>query len=288
MNDRTRFFGEVHHQKPSPNGRASSSDAPLNQQTVFQPRPQPVPRAAAPQFAYDVLPVSAEDSQTKNPLVASASKLLALLSGLRYLPEHRDVAELFQHLLKEIRQFELTAKNMGVRHEIALAARYVMCSAFDEAVLSTPWGSASDWSLRSLLSTFHNEANGGEKFFLILDRMLQSAGQNLDMLELQYILLSLGFTGKYRLLPNGKEKIEDIRTNVFHVLAKHTGEHERELSPHWQSDVEEQRTLQAYLPWWVSTSVAAALLLCIYLGLKFWLNLSANQVLQQLDRYIGL
>ncbi len=50
-----------------------------------------------------------------------------------------------------------------------LLARYALCTALDEAVLSTPWGSGGDWGKQSLLITVHNEAWGGEKVFQLLD-----------------------------------------------------------------------------------------------------------------------
>jgi len=45
---------------------------------------------------------------------------------------------------------------------------YVLCSLLDETVLGTPWGSESVWAGQGLLIGFHNEAWGGEKFFLAL------------------------------------------------------------------------------------------------------------------------
>ena len=59
----------------------------------------------------------------------------------------------------------------GVANEIVLAARYVLCAALDEAVLSTPWGAQSEWAQHPLLVALHREAWGGEKFFEMLDRV---------------------------------------------------------------------------------------------------------------------
>ena len=73
--------------------------------------------------------------------------------------------------------------------ETVLAARYVLCTFLDEIVLGTPWGSESVWSTQSLLSSFHNETWGGEKFFLILDSMLQDPAGNINLIELMYVCL---------------------------------------------------------------------------------------------------
>ena len=86
----------------------------------------------------------------------------------------------------------------GVPNEIVLAARYALCAALDEAVLSTPWGAQSEWAQQPLLVALHREAWGGEKFFEMLDRISQDPARHIDLMELQYLCLAFGFAGKYQ------------------------------------------------------------------------------------------
>ena len=58
--------------------------------------------------------------------------------------------------------FEFRAVQDGVENSQVMAARYVLCTVVDEAVVTTPWGNESEWSKISLLSSFHNETFGGE------------------------------------------------------------------------------------------------------------------------------
>jgi type VI secretion system protein ImpK len=58
--------------------------------------------------------------------------------------------------------FETRARHAAILDSQITAARYVLCSVIDEAVVITAWGSQSDWSQMSLLSRFHNETFGGE------------------------------------------------------------------------------------------------------------------------------
>ena len=87
--------------------------------------------------------------------------------------------------LEEIRRFEESARAAGVSNEMTLAARYALCAALDEAVLSTPWGAHTEWSQQTLLVTLHREAWGGEKFFEMLSRISQDPGRHIDLMELQ-------------------------------------------------------------------------------------------------------
>ncbi|WP_455366693.1 type IVB secretion system protein IcmH/DotU [Kaarinaea lacus] len=217
-----------------------------------------------------------------NPLVNAASTLLALFVKLRSTFSHSDVSGLFQRLSGEIKAFESRAKNDGERPEVVLAARYVLCAGLDEAVLRTPWGSESAWTQRSLLNSFHNETGGGEKFFLILDRMKEMPAENLHILELMYLCLSLGFKGKYELLQNGRDHLENIRDELYQTIRSFRGEFERELSPTWQSRVASRNKLADYVPFWVIASSVAAVLLLVYLGFRVWMYNTSSYVEQQL------
>jgi type VI secretion system protein ImpK len=196
---------------------------------------------------------------------------------------HHDVGGLHQRLVREIKQFDTQAKEMGIRPEIVLAARYCICAALDEAVLNTPWGSESAWPQRTLLSVFHNETAGGEKFFQILQRMLEQPAENLDFIELMYIFLSLGFEGKYRVIHRGREMIEQLRDEVFATIRRLRGEYERSLSSHWQGLGRTRKSLTNYLPIWVVASLLGAVLLVSYSGFRVWLFNSSSPVVEKLE-----
>src|SRR4029079_3495140 len=69
-----------------------------------------------------------------NPLVQAASPLLLRMGKMRNTPGAIDLPSLRRAALDEIRRFEERARAAGVRNEIVLAARYVLCAGLDEAV----------------------------------------------------------------------------------------------------------------------------------------------------------
>jgi type VI secretion system protein ImpK len=226
-----------------------------------------VPPAAAPPPQQFAAPAAAILGSGLNPLVDSAAALLALVGQLRNTPTHPDVAGLREHVVQQIKVFEQNARTNGVTPEATLAARYTLCTLLDETVLSTPWGSESVWSSQSLLSTFHNETWGGEKFFMILDRMIQQPAVNIDMLELMFICLSLGFEGKYGVLEQGRAKLTEVQDNLFRSIRMQRGDFERDLSPHWLGVQDSRNVLVRYVPLWVVGALAGVLLLVTYAGL---------------------
>jgi type VI secretion system protein ImpK len=241
----------------------------------------------APQPAYAAYagPGSAQFSTQYglNPVANAAALLIAVFSKTRQTVSHPNVGGLYQQVVAGIRKFEEAAKEKNVAPESVLAARYILCAALDEAVLNTPWGAESGWAQRTLLSTFHSETHGGEKFFLLLDKMKERPAQNLDLLELMYILLSLGFEGKYHLTARGRDALDKIRDEVFQVIRTYRGEYERTLSPRWQGLGKTRNSLAHYVPMWVVASVLAGVLVLTYSGFRYWLYHSTAHVAQQLD-----
>jgi type VI secretion system protein ImpK len=222
-----------------------------------------------------------------NPLVNAASMLLAVFHNTRQSMTHPNVGGLHQQLVTAIRAFETSAKEKNIRPEIVLAARYVLCTALDEAVLNTPWGAESAWTQRSLLSLFHNETNGGEKFFTLVDRMRDRPAENLDIIELMYILLSLGYEGKYRVVSRGRDMLESIRDELFRIIRTHRGDYERQLSANWHGLGKSRNSLANYIPMWVVASVVCGVLVLGYSGFRYWLHHSVGHTVTQLEAIIS-
>lgn len=292
-NDRTVYRGvpgqEERTMIPTP-GRRGAATTRWNSPQAGQATPQvQMPNdqfARGMQGAVDTQAAHLQRFRGVNPLVSSASTLLALMSKIRNTFSHNDVNGLYQRLSNEIKQFESRAKGEGERPEVVLAARYILCAALDELVLATPWGSESQWRQRTLLVAFHNEMGGGEKFFLILDRMRQTPAENLHILELMFLLLSLGYKGKYQLVQNGSDHIEQLRDELFRIIRGFRGDFERELSGNWHSTAVRRSTFINYVPFWVVASTAAALLLLAYFGFRVWMHSTSEPVQQQLNEIV--
>lgn len=205
-----------------------------------------------------------------NPLVAVASALLSEIVRLQRSEEREDLFILKDRLTSEIKRFEHRALQDGAESSQVMAARYVLCTALDEAVVTTPWGNESEWSQMSLLSSFHNETFGGEKFFQLLERLSRDPVKHLPMLELMYICMSLGFEGKYRVLPRGMIELETLRDSLYRQIRQLRGDVPRDISPHWQGLRETRRRLVRIVPWWLITLFTLICLGVIY-GVFSWM-----------------
>src|SRR5260370_549704 len=195
----------------------------------------------------------------RNPLLRAANPLLELAIPLRRLVEHPDVDVLRSQLIEMVRTFEKNGRAFGVPDEQLGVARYCLCTFIDEAISATPWG-AGLWGRRSLLVTFHNEASGGERVFVLLQRLAQTPVVQIDLLELIYVILSLGFDGRDRLIENGRAQLETIRERLEPMIRAQRPSGDPALSPHWQPAPRARKRLLQFVPLWVALPSSAPVL----------------------------
>jgi type VI secretion system protein ImpK len=233
--------------KPNPRGRAPGQPQ--------APRPQ---RSADPGKKVDL-----SSRPGLNPIEKSASVLLTLLSQIRNTSSHPNPNALHKQLATEIQNFERSTQKAGINEKTIFIARYALCTTIDEFVMTTPWGSGSIWGTQSLLSMFHKETRGGERFFQLLNKLSEDPSKNIDLLELLYVCLALGFQGRYRVSPNGMNELEEIRETLYHTIRHQRAEAEPELSPHWEGLKKSAIDKPALIPAWLATSI----LLFVLVGL---------------------
>jgi type VI secretion system protein ImpK len=202
--------------------------------------------------------------------VAAASPLLNLAPQLRQVAPP-DPSGLRATLAQALQEFERRARASGSPNEHVVAARYALCTFLDEAAANTPWGERI-WAQNSLLIQFHNEAWGGEKFFQLMGKVAEQPDTHRDLLELFYLIISLGFEGRYRVLQNGAAQLEQVRERLFAMLSRVRSEPDRELSPDWRTTASQRKPLRDSLPLWAVVAVAAALTGLVYVGASFALN----------------
>jgi type VI secretion system protein ImpK len=123
---------------------------------------------------------------------------------------------------------------------------------------------------------------GGEEFFQILDRLKQQPAQNLDLLELAYLCLSLGFEGKYRYSKDSLHTLEKERQELYLLIQRLKGDSQRELSIYWQGLRDLRNPLIRHVPLWVFAVVAGVLLMLVYMGFAFAIRGSSDRAYSEL------
>lgn len=219
-----------------------------------------------------------------NTLVTAAASLLTSAANLRDTTYPLGLPDLYQDLVHEIRAFETQAQMQGYRSDLILVTRYILCATLDEIILNTAWGTMNHWQRHTLLATFHGEEWGGERFFLILERLSADVVLHLDVLELIYLCLSLGFTGKYRLLENGYTELNKVTEELYQCIRWQRGDIKKELL--LREDKTNERGMSSEnepIPIWTLCTIVGFILITLYIVFNILLGSHASPLYQQLN-----
>lgn len=264
--------------RPRPGaGRAGAPPPPLRPQAA--PPPAFTSAPPAPSSFGTLLPGSGDGL---GPLLAAAAPLLLLAGRLRTGRQAVDVAALRRQVLEEIRRFEGRAAAAQVPGDLVVAARYALCAALDEAVLSSPWGAQGAWSQQTLLVTLHGETWGGEKFFDMLVRTWDQPVRFIELMELQYLCLAMGFAGKYQVQQDGAARLADLQHQLYQRIRQHRGAPAQALSLRWQGEQQRRDPLLRSIPWWVAFAASLLLVFAVFAVFQLRLGTMAAPVEQRL------
>jgi len=251
--------------KPNPGGRAARPGEPVTASDAQGAADTPAPGAGL------------------NPLVALANPLLLAAPQIRATRHVDDPAALRNALAQGIRDFAARAAAQGIAPERVMAARYVLCTMLDEAAADTPWGGSGVWGRHSLLTMFHNEAEGGEKVFQLMARLAEKPDVNRDLLELIYCALTLGFEGRYRVVDNGRAMLEAVRDKLAQIVRQQRGDHAPALAQHWQGQPAAPPPMASALPLAATAGLAALVLVGTYIGFAYALDARTEPVYRQIQ-----
>lgn len=218
-----------------------------------------------------------------NPLLSAARPLLRALADMP--AELRvDQADLLKKVLvQELHDFQTVCQRAGIRTEHTLAARYSLCTALDETVLSAPWGSRSNWADDSLLIKLHGENEGGEKVFHVLGRLVNSPEEHIDLIEVIYYLLALGFEGRYGNIAGGDRQHLAIRQRLYDLIRKHRGAVPRELASNLSVTPAGRFSMIHTVPIWLSATVLGLAAFALFAWYKYQLALRTHDLQQQIQ-----
>ena len=245
---------------------------------------QPPTLAAEPSMQARLVKIKA----ARNPLLEAAQPLLRALADMPESLKPDEVETLHRLLTREVSSFQSLCNSAQVRHEHALGASYALCTALDEAAHSTRWGGgaagggAGVWAGRQLAVAFHDDARGGDKVFLLIGRLVAGPDEHIDLLELLYFVLGLGFEGRYATAVSGRRQIETIRHRLFSLLNTSRAEVANALSPEWQGVAAGRFRRFRVMPPWLTALIATLALFALFGFYKYRLLRMQADVVQRI------
>jgi type VI secretion system protein ImpK len=227
--------------------------------------PPLTPAPASPHVSVDLAMVA------DNPLMRAAASLLLALGRLRASLSRAGTGPLMDQVAQAIEAFERDARAAGAPADQVQVAKYALAATADDIVQNLPTEDRHVWTRYSMLVRFFGERTGGVKFFQELDRAKQNPAVNLGLLELMHACLSLGFEGVYR-ASGGMGALQGLRRDLYETIRRASPKTIEDLSPHWRGQTIALAGNRLQIPMWAVAAAAGALLLGVYLFLRYLLN----------------
>ncbi|TVP52164.1 MAG: type VI secretion system protein TssL [Halomonadaceae bacterium] len=271
----------------------------MSDNTIIKPRPgarQAPPREPSSAPADDRTALAVHKSGVSSdrfqlpstrldPVVDEAGRVLALVDRLSQARGVKDLSELKRQCLALVRDYQQALKKRQLRPDTVDTASYCVCALLDETVLNSEWGQSGQWASSSLLSEFHSQTWAGTHFFQLVEEAQRSG--NTSLLTLQYLCLSLGFKGRYRVEERGQEQLDILRDSLYRQICSERGRFVTPFDRSWKERVVPGGALAQGLPFWSVAAVCGVTLLLSYLWFVRSISGLAAPVMEQLT-HLGL
>ena len=142
-------------------------------------------------------------------------------------------------------------------------AKYAIAAFVDEKVMGSAWQHKLTWMGKPLQLEYFGDNLAGEGFFQKLAKLRQSGDRNVDVLEIYYLCLQLGFEGMYRM--RGLEQLQALQVDLRTQIADSRNRVPRTLSPHGIS-VTFMEKVQREVPYWAIAAVTIFLIFLAYIS----------------------
>ena len=154
-----------------------------------------------------------------NPMIDAATPLLGMVMRLSTMNSQTMPEHLFAQVVTDVQAVEQLLQEQGYEPGVIISFRYILCTFIDEAALGNGWSNKNEWIKQSLLVHFHNEAWGGEKVFILLERLIREPKRYQDLLEFLWLCFSLGFRGRYKVAAQDQGEFEQIYRRLHAAAA---------------------------------------------------------------------
>lgn len=147
-----------------------------------------------------------------NPLVIAAQPILSVTERVK-LSAKAGLLDFAENLKHELMAFEARAHSQGYDDETIVLSSYILCATLDDFVEQEE----PHQLFHQLFPHSAAETTPDKQFYTILDKIIDKPNHYLDLLELLYLCLSIGFQGKYK--NQEAEARQDIINELYDIIS---------------------------------------------------------------------
>ncbi|HKX31952.1 MAG TPA: type IVB secretion system protein IcmH/DotU [Blastocatellia bacterium] len=201
-------------------------------------------------------PKGRANGKPANELINLATPMFQMMMRIRarMMAPSDEMRRTLERLIKEL---EEKGAKRGYKERQLQDAKFALTALIDETVLAGGGAMREQWERYPLQLEYFKEALAGNKFFERLDGLMKEGASEVDVVEVYYLCLLLGFKGKYDVFL--EDQLPAMTNGVAEYLRKAGRLRVRTLSPHaLLNDQPAPPPPEPEFPRWIKLALVAA------------------------------
>src|SRR6185503_11346877 len=169
-----------------------------------------------------------------------------------------------------LKQLEQRGEALGYRDRQLQTIKFALAAFIDETVLIADFPLREEWEKYPLQLEYVGEHLAGLTFFERLETLMKNseAEADIDVVEVCYLCLLLGYKGKYNIYY--EEQLRSVIADIADFLRRAGRLQAGPLSPHWKVTDQPEPVVDPGVPAWmkVGAGVGLAVVMLIYILLN--------------------
>jgi type VI secretion system protein ImpK len=230
--------------------------------------------------------VQGQQTSSVNLLLECSASVFALTAKQRQSTDSGSLGEFRDQIIKSFDVLERMAFERQIGTSVVQDAKYALAAFVDEAILASENPERMEWMTKPLQLKYFGEHLAGESFFNKLNQLRQGGEKNVDLLELYYTCLQLGFEGMYRM--RGLEALMALQVDLRSQIDGYRGIVDPKLAPDGVPSSGIIARVSRNVPFWVIGVVTIGIVFFSYAGYSVILDKKVVASLNSIDQAITM
>lgn len=204
-----------------------------------------------------------------NTLVSLAQPLLIFLARIYSSQTAPNLAQLQENIQHELKTFESRCQAQAIDKDSIVIARYLICIAIEESHRNAVWNDHSD---SAYIAKLFPDLDNLDTFFTLIEQICREPEKHIELIELAYLCLSLGFKESYQHQEKGELQLDNILDHLYRTIRSKRGDSDSHLLLTPKAKKTKQR--RTGIPLWLYSLIATLLLVVFYAGFSYMLKVN--------------
>ena len=214
----------------------------------------------------------------EHDLIGICGDFITLILQLRNTNDYGQEAILRNRIKELLDNVGEKAREADIGQEDMQMAIFALIAFLDETIIASDWSEKESWLQKPLQLEYFNRFDAGEEFFTRLEKLRSHPKENLGLLKLYFMCMTLGFKGKYIIVE--RDKLRKIIEETYGVIKSIPERKEEILSPYGKRKGEILDVVTRKVPLWFIGAITLGVGFIFYFIISQMLSRNALIVIQ--------